>query len=86
MVWVKMTYFHHFFRTIPGVLIKVLLADYCDCANTLHAIKSECTQNIGKHVLGQIDSGYFLVQYFMEEETHNHVPKEKSLVQNYGQT
>ena len=28
----------------------------------------------------------FLVQYFMEEETHNHVPKEKSLVEDYGQT
>ena len=21
LVWVKMTYFHHFFRTIPGVLV-----------------------------------------------------------------
>ena len=38
MVWVKMTYFHHFFRTIPGVLDGVLVkfglneghnADYC---------------------------------------------------------
>ena len=24
MVWVKMTYFHHFFRTIPGVLVNRL--------------------------------------------------------------
>ena len=28
----------------------------------------------------------FLVQYFMEEETHNHVHKEMSLVQDYGRT
>ena len=25
MVWVKMTYFHHFFRTIPGVLAIVIV-------------------------------------------------------------
>ena len=27
-----------------------------------------------------------LVQYFMEEETQNHISKEKSLVQDYGRT